>query len=55
MKSLQNFMTCIVEGRQPESGFAEARLVCELIYAAYISAEEGRAVDLETLAKEMAE
>ena len=52
---LQNFMTCIVEGRQPESGFAEARLVCELIYAAYISAEEGRAIDLDTLAKEMAE
>lgn len=52
---LQNFMSCIVEGKQPESNFATARMVCELIYAAYISAEEGIAVDLDALAAELGE
>ena len=50
---LKNFMECIVEGKQPESGFDTARQVCELIYAAYISAEEGIAVDLQKLKEEL--
>jgi len=49
---LENFLECIVEGKQPESNFATARQVCELIYAAYISAEEGIAVDLDKLKEE---
>lgn len=46
---LQDFMECVVYGRQPISSFALAKETGKLLYAAYISAEERRAIDLDTL------
>ena len=47
-QEMQDFMKCVVEGTQPISGFALARDVVDVIYASYVSAEEGRRVDLLT-------
>ena len=41
---LQDFLECVAYNRQPLSGFSLARMTGELIYAAYVSAEEGRRV-----------
>ena len=41
---LQDFLECVTGGREPLSGFPLARMTGELIYAAYVSAEEGRRV-----------
>ena len=43
---LQDFLECAAENRRPLSGFPLARQVAETLYAAYISAEEGRRVFL---------
>lgn len=41
---LQDFMECIVHGRQPLSGIDLAYETTKLIYAAYVSASEGRKI-----------
>lgn len=44
---LQDFSECILDGREPVSGF---RLACDtmrVVYAAYQSAEEGRRIELD--------
>lgn len=42
---LQDFMECIAYDRKPQSGFKLAYDSLKTIYAAYVSAEEGRRVD----------
>ncbi|MCT4618397.1 MAG: Gfo/Idh/MocA family oxidoreductase [Marinisporobacter sp.] len=42
---LQDFMECIAFDREPQSGFDLAYDSLKVIYAAYVSAEEGRRVD----------
>ena len=46
---LQDFMECVAYGREPLSGFTLAKQTIEALYAAYISAEEGRRVILPEL------
>lgn len=43
---LQDFVECILTGREPVSNFALARDTIKVVYAAYQSAEEGRRIDL---------
>ena len=43
---LQDFMECVAFGREPLSGGALARDVLAVTYGAYVSAAEGRRVDL---------
>ena len=43
---LQDFMECVTTGREPLSGDALARDVLAVTYAGYLSAVEGRRVDL---------
>ena len=43
---LQDFMECVALGREPLSGGPLARDVLAVVYAAYLSAAEGRRVDL---------
>jgi predicted dehydrogenase len=43
---LQDFMECVALGREPLSGGALARDVLAVTYGAYVSAAEGRRVDL---------
>jgi predicted dehydrogenase len=43
---LQDFVECVAPGREPLSGGPLARDVVAVIYAAYLSAAEGRRVDL---------
>ena len=45
-QEMQDFMECVASGREPLSGGALARDVVEVVYAAYLSAESGRRVDL---------
>jgi len=45
-QELLDFVTAIAEGKQPVSGFMLARDVTLVLYAAYVSAEEGRRVEL---------
>jgi predicted dehydrogenase len=45
-QELLDFATAIAEGRPPVSGFMLARDVTLVLYAAYVSAEEGRRVEL---------
>jgi predicted dehydrogenase len=47
-QEMQDFMEAIAGGREPVSGFRLASDVVEVIYAAYVSAEEGRRVPLAT-------
>lgn len=42
----QDFLTCVAEDRQPQSGFDLAAESLRVIYAAYQSAEEGRTIVL---------
>ena len=43
---MEDFVDCVLHDREPASGFDLARDVVEVIYAAYLSAQEGRRVDL---------
>ena len=43
---LQDFMECVAYGRQPLSGFDLAYDTAKVVYAAYLSAEEGVRVKL---------
>ena len=45
-QEMQDFMEAIAGGREPVSGLGLASDVVEVIYAAYVSAEEGRRVPL---------
>ncbi len=45
-QEVADFVSAIIEGREPVSGLALGREVALVIYAAYVSAEEGRRVDL---------
>ena len=42
----QDFLTCVAEDREPQSGFDLAADSLRVIYAAYQSAEEGRTIEL---------
>ena len=44
---IRDFLGCIQTGKEPEAGFPLARDAIRIIYAAYRSAQEGRAVELE--------
>ncbi|HZC27496.1 MAG TPA: hypothetical protein VE287_10770, partial [Actinopolymorphaceae bacterium] len=43
---MQDFMECVAFDREPLSGATLARDVVEVVYAAYLSAESGRRIDL---------
>lgn len=43
---MQDFMECIVSGRKPQSDFTLATDTIRVIYAAYLSAELGRRLDI---------
>ena len=43
---MQDFIECIVEDREPLSGFKLAKESSKVLYAAYVSAEEGKRVEL---------
>jgi predicted dehydrogenase len=45
-QEMADFVTAVREGREPLSGALLARETVEVIYAAYVSAEEGRRIDL---------
>jgi predicted dehydrogenase len=45
-QEMADFVGAVREGREPLSGSLLAREVVEVIYAAYVSAEEGRRIDL---------
>jgi predicted dehydrogenase len=45
-QELADFVDAVREGREPLSGALLARETVEVIYAAYVSAREGRCVDL---------
>jgi predicted dehydrogenase len=49
LQEIADFVGAISEGREPISGFMLARDVTILLYAAYLSAEQGRRVDLRPL------
>ena len=46
-QEMEDFVDAVREGREPLSGILLARETVEVIYAAYISAQEGRRVDLK--------
>ncbi len=46
-QEMADFVEAVREGREPLAGALLARETVEVIYAAYVSAEEGRRVDLE--------
>jgi predicted dehydrogenase len=48
-QEIADFVSCIAEDREPASGFMLARDVTIVLYAAYVSAEEGRRVDLSPI------
>ncbi len=48
-QEMADFVAAIAEGRDPVSGFLLARDVTIVLYAAYVSAEEGRRVELPSL------
>jgi len=45
-QEMQHFMSCATQGTEPLSGFELARDVVEVVYSGYVSAEEGRRVQL---------
>jgi predicted dehydrogenase len=47
-QEMQDFVECVASGRQPVSDLTLARQVVEVIYASYVSAEQGRRIDLTT-------
>lgn len=44
---LQDFVECILTGREPISNFKLACDTMKVVYAAYQSAEEGRRIELD--------
>ncbi|MDD2496086.1 MAG: gfo/Idh/MocA family oxidoreductase, partial [Tissierellia bacterium] len=44
VKQMQDFLECVVYGRQPISNFEIAAETTKVLYAAYISDSEGRRV-----------
>jgi hypothetical protein len=46
---MADFVAAIAEDREPISGFLLARDVTLVLYSAYVSAEEGRRVDLASV------
>ena len=48
-QEVADFIAAIVEDRQPVSGAVLAREVTLVLYAAYVSAEEGRRVDVKPI------
>jgi predicted dehydrogenase len=48
-QEVADFVAAIIENREPISGAALAREVTLVLYAAYVSAEEGRRVDLKPI------
>lgn len=47
MGELQDFMECVAYDREPETSFEVAYETVKVMYAAYVSAEEGRRVEFE--------
>ncbi|MBI4536431.1 MAG: hypothetical protein HY712_00570 [candidate division NC10 bacterium] len=45
-QEMEDFVDAVREGREPLSGLLLAHEIVEVIYAAYVSAEEGRRVEL---------
>jgi len=45
-QEMEDFVDAVREDREPLSGLPLARETVEVIYAAYVSAEEGRRVEL---------
>lgn len=43
---MQDFAECVANGRQPLSGFQLAKETTKVLYAAYLSSEEGRRIDI---------
>ena len=48
-QEIQDFVECLAGSREPLSGAGLARDVTAVIYGAYLSAAEGRRVDLRPL------
>ena len=48
-QEMEDFVDAVLHDRDPASGFDLARDVVEVIYAAYLSAKEGRRVDLGSI------
>jgi predicted dehydrogenase len=46
-QELEDFVECLLTGREPDSGLDLAFQTVEAIYAAYLSAEKGMRVELE--------
>ncbi|MFH1757162.1 MAG: Gfo/Idh/MocA family oxidoreductase [Pseudomonadota bacterium] len=46
-QELEDFVECLLTGREPDSGLDLACQTVEAIYAAYLSAEKGMRVELE--------
>jgi predicted dehydrogenase len=44
---MQDFVECVAEQRQPLSGLDLAGDVVEVIYASYLSAAQGRRIEIE--------
>lgn len=43
---MQDFVECVAEGRQPLSGYQLAKETTKVLYAAYLSSEDGRRIDI---------
>ena len=50
-QEMADFVTAVAEDREPVSGFMLARDVTIVLYAAYVSVEEGRRVDLRPMVR----
>jgi len=48
-QEMEDFVDAMLQDREPFSGMALAREVVEVIYAAYLSAEKGRRIELDPL------
>ena len=46
---MKDFALKVLEDREPVSGFTLAKETVEIIYAAYLSSEEGRRIDLKDI------
>jgi predicted dehydrogenase len=46
-QEMEDFVSAVRERREPLSGLLLVRETVEVIYAGYLSAEEGRRVDLD--------
>jgi hypothetical protein len=45
-QELEDFIDCLLEGREPISGLDLAEDTVKVIYSAYVAAEKGQRVDL---------